>query len=139
MGDQIFFRGVNEIFFGRRFTQIYTDRWFFERIFRFRQFLCMETENFVLPDLTRAIIGASMEVADGLGGGFLEKVYERALVIELAERGIVGEPQVRFSVHFKGRLVGEYVADLVGGGWGSITSSVSARPRFVRRWILRGG
>lgn len=93
----------------------------------------METEDFVLPDLTRAIIGASMEVADRLGGGFLEKVYERALVIELAERGIVVEPQVRFPVHFKSRLVGEYVADLVGGGWGSITSSVSARPRFVRR------
>lgn len=82
----------------------------------FWHFSYMETQNFVLPDLTRAIIGASMEVANGLGGGFLEKVYERALVVELTERGIAFEQQVRFPVHFKGRLVGEYVADLVING-----------------------
>ncbi len=76
----------------------------------------MVTEKLVLPDLTGAIIGAAMEVASGLGGGFLEKVYERALVVELTERGIASAQQARFPVHFKSRLVGEYVADLVVGG-----------------------
>ena len=52
-------------------------------------------------------------VANVLGAGFLEKVYERALIRELACRGVSAKPQVSFPVSYKGHYVGEYVADLV--------------------------
>lgn len=45
--------------------------------------------------------------------GFLEKVYERALLKELALRGLKAETQVHFSVNYKGQLVGGYVADVL--------------------------
>jgi GxxExxY protein len=48
-----------------------------------------------------------------LGAGFLEKVYERALIRELAARGLVAEAQVGYSVDYKGHCVGQYVADLL--------------------------
>ena len=63
-------------------------------------------------DLTEAVIGAAFEVANVLGTGFLEKVYERALVRKLASRDGNAKPQVSFRVCYKGHYVGEYVADL---------------------------
>jgi GxxExxY protein len=48
-----------------------------------------------------------------LGAGFLEKVYERALIRELALRGVAAKAQVSFPVCYKGFCIGEYVADLV--------------------------
>jgi GxxExxY protein len=64
-------------------------------------------------DLTEAVIGAAFEVANVLGAGFLEKIYERALIQELSIRGITAEAQVSFSVRYKGQYLGEYLADLV--------------------------
>ncbi|HYZ83524.1 MAG TPA: GxxExxY protein [Bryobacteraceae bacterium] len=64
-------------------------------------------------ELTEAVIGAAFEVSNQLGAGFLEKVYERAMVRELALRGIDAKSQIPFRVCYKGTLVGEYVADLV--------------------------
>lgn len=49
----------------------------------------MET-RLLHEELTRQIIGAAMEVHNTLGGGFLEKVYENALAIELRKRGLSG-------------------------------------------------
>jgi GxxExxY protein len=66
-----------------------------------------------LNALSGNVIGAVYEVANGLGAGFLEKVYERALMRELALRGIRVVAQVPFSVSYKGQRVGEYFADLV--------------------------
>jgi GxxExxY protein len=63
--------------------------------------------------LTERVISAIYEVSNVLGAGFLEKVYEKALVRELALRGLKAETQVHFSVTYKGQCVGEYVADLV--------------------------
>ena len=63
--------------------------------------------------LTEAVIGAAFEVSNTLGTGFLEKVYERALVRELGEQGIRVESQVPFSVFYKGHCVGEYFADIL--------------------------
>jgi GxxExxY protein len=51
-----------------------------------------------------------------LGAGFLEKVYERALVRELVLRGFNAEAQVCFPVCYKGKCIGEYLADLVVEG-----------------------
>src|SRR5882672_4909819 len=65
------------------------------------------------PDLTEAVIGSAFEVANVLGAGFLEKVYERALIRELALRGVSAKRQVSFPVSYKGQYVGEYIADLV--------------------------
>jgi GxxExxY protein len=65
---------------------------------------------------TAAIIGAAMEVSNTLGAGFLEKVYRRALSAELRMRGERVEEEVRYAVGYKGRCVGEYVADMVVGG-----------------------
>lgn len=64
-------------------------------------------------DLTEAVIGAAFEVANVLGAGFLEKVYERALIRELALHGVSAKAQVSFPVCYKGQYVGEYLADLV--------------------------
>jgi GxxExxY protein len=63
-------------------------------------------------DLTEAVIGSAFEVANVLGTGFLEKVYERALIRELALGGVIAKAQVSFPVCYKGHYVGEYVADL---------------------------
>ncbi len=66
-------------------------------------------------DLSEAVIGSAFEVANVLGAGFLEKVYERALLRELVLRGVSARSQVSFPVCYKGQYVGEYVADLVIG------------------------
>ncbi|MFN7937338.1 MAG: GxxExxY protein [Bryobacteraceae bacterium] len=62
---------------------------------------------------TEAILGAAFEVSNGLGTGFLERVYEGAMLIELQLRGLKVEQQVRYPVNYKGKQVGNYVADLV--------------------------
>jgi GxxExxY protein len=64
-------------------------------------------------ELTEAVIGAALEVSNVLGAGFLEKVYERALIRELTLRGLGVKAQARFPVFYKGKCVGEYVADLL--------------------------
>ena len=63
--------------------------------------------------LTEGVLGAAFEVLNILGPGFLEKVYERALLKELSLRGITAKSQVSFPVHYKGHYIGEYIADLV--------------------------
>ena len=63
--------------------------------------------------LTEGVLGAAFEVINILGPGFLEKVYERALLKELSLRGISSKSQVSFPVHYKGHYIGEYVADLL--------------------------
>lgn len=66
-----------------------------------------------LSDLTYAINGAVFEVNKILGPGFLEKVYENALIIELTNRGLKAESQVPLSVRYKDNIVGEYFADVL--------------------------
>jgi GxxExxY protein len=63
--------------------------------------------------LIEAVVGAAYEVSNVLGAGFLEKVYERALLRELTLRGLMTKSQVMFPVVYKGQCLGEYVADLV--------------------------
>lgn len=64
-------------------------------------------------ELTEIIIGAFYAVYNGLGYGFLEKVYENALAHELTKRGLRVKQQERIFVHYDGRLVGEYYADIL--------------------------
>ena len=66
--------------------------------------------------LTEVVLGAAFEVANVLGSGFLEKVYERSLARELLSRGVGCDTQVCLPVCYKGVPVGNYVADLVVRG-----------------------
>ena len=66
-----------------------------------------------LNQLFERVVGAVYEVANSLGAGFLEKVYERALRTELCFRGIKVEAQVPLQVFYKGTNVGDYYADLL--------------------------
>jgi GxxExxY protein len=63
--------------------------------------------------LTERVIGAILEVSNTLGAGFLERVYQRALLTELGLRGIQAASQASFTVTYKGHAVGEYVADIL--------------------------
>ena len=64
-------------------------------------------------DLTYRTRGAIFEVNRILGSGFLEKVYENALLIELKERGLKASAQHPIKVRYKDIVVGEYFADVV--------------------------
>ena len=66
-----------------------------------------------LNSLTEAVLGAAFEVSNTLGAGFLEKIYERALVNELALRGITAATQVGYPVVYKRQIIGEFQPDLV--------------------------
>jgi GxxExxY protein len=66
-----------------------------------------------INDITYAINGAVFEVNNILGPGFLEKVYENALLVELKKRGLKAKNQVPITVSYKGEAVGDYVADLL--------------------------
>jgi len=71
------------------------------------------SEEFKHTDITEKIIGAAYEVHNVLGFGFLEKVYENALAIELKQQGLSVRQQQPVQVFYKGHLVGDYVADLI--------------------------
>jgi GxxExxY protein len=66
-----------------------------------------------LEEITYEIRGAIFEVNKVLGYGFLEKVYENALVIEIKKRGLEAKSQVPIEVDYKGETVGEYFADII--------------------------
>ena len=69
--------------------------------------------NFKYGEITEQILGAAFEVHNTLGCGFLEKVYENALVYELRQRGLKAETQKEVKVYYKKQEVGIYVADLI--------------------------
>lgn len=64
-------------------------------------------------DLTGTIIGVCYDVANELGHGFLESVYQRALAMALVDKGLSVAQQVPLKVSFRGQVVGEFLADIV--------------------------
>jgi GxxExxY protein len=64
-------------------------------------------------ELTNVIIKTFYEVYNELGYGFLEKVYQNSLFLELKNKGFKVEAQKKISVYYKGIEVGEYYADLI--------------------------
>ena len=64
-------------------------------------------------DLTEKIIGAFFKVNKVLGYGFLEKVYENAMKIELEHLGLNVQQQKNIKVYYENKIVGEYYADLL--------------------------
>ena len=67
-------------------------------------------------ELTGKILECAFAVHNSLGAGFLEKVYENALVLELRSSGIACEQQRPLKVTYKGAVVGDYQADMVVEG-----------------------
>jgi GxxExxY protein len=64
-------------------------------------------------ELTERIIAAYYQVYNTLGWGFLERVYQNALFLELKKQQMSVVPQARIEVRYKGTVVGEYFADLL--------------------------
>jgi GxxExxY protein len=75
--------------------------------------------------ITREIIGAAIAVLNELKPGLDEKLYENALVVELAALGHAADQQREYPVHFKGHFIGKLVPDLIVDG------AVIADPKVV--------
>ncbi len=82
-------------------------------------------------DTTEAIIGAAFEVHGQLGYGFLERVYQRALQVELLRRGLTAELEKRIQVRYKDVVVGDYDADLIVDACVAVEIKVS--PQYDKR------
>jgi GxxExxY protein len=66
--------------------------------------------------VTEKIIGAAHRVSNTLGDGFLEKLYENAMVVELRKAGLQVEQQRPVQVRYDGEIIGDYVADILVEG-----------------------
>jgi len=75
--------------------------------------LAADQTPFPRKEITEAIIGAAFEVHRHLGYGFLERVYQRALQVELVRHGFRAELEKRISVRYKDTIVGDYDADIL--------------------------
>ncbi|HEY3245336.1 MAG TPA: GxxExxY protein [Phycisphaerae bacterium] len=73
----------------------------------------MDDRDYPHQALTEAIIGAAIAVHRELGPGFLESVYEAALMIELRARGLTVARQVAFPICYRGQQVGKHVVDIL--------------------------
>jgi GxxExxY protein len=69
--------------------------------------------TYLHSETTEKIIKAYYKVYNTLGYGFLEKVYEKAMMIELKKVGLHAERQVSIKVYYEGEMVGEYYADII--------------------------
>ena len=70
-------------------------------------------ENYKYSEITNLIIGAFYNVYNNLGYGFLEKVYENSMIIELRKLGLNCTKQYPISVFYDNTVVGEYFADII--------------------------
>ena len=73
----------------------------------------MEEEAKRIKEVAEKVIGCAYAVSNGLGAGFLEKVYENALAHEMRKSGLKVETQHPIIVRYDGVIVGEYAADLL--------------------------
>lgn len=72
-----------------------------------------ENKNIIYKDLSYKIVELALEVHNELGCGFLEKVYENALMILLDREGIPAKQQAPADVYFQNKVVGQYFADIL--------------------------
>ncbi|HJT35551.1 MAG TPA: GxxExxY protein [Pirellulales bacterium] len=82
-------------------------------------------ERLIHAELSESIIGAAMTVLNALKPGLDEKLYERALTIELIKKGHRVDQQQRFPVYYDGSLIGTLIPDLV------VDSAVIVDPKVV--------
>jgi GxxExxY protein len=76
----------------------------------------MDADESRLNEITERVIGCAYVVANTLGHGFLEKVYENALAHELRKAGLAVEQQRSIKIRYDGVVVGDYMADLLVEG-----------------------
>ncbi|PYJ16362.1 MAG: GxxExxY protein [Verrucomicrobia bacterium] len=74
---------------------------------------------------------AAFDVHCELGYGFLERVYQRALQVELKRRGVAAEIERRIQVQYKGVIVGDYDADLIADG--CVAVEIKINPQYDKR------
>ncbi len=82
-------------------------------------------------EITEKIIGGAFEVHTQLGYGFLERVYQGALQVELIRRGATAEIEKRIQVFYKGVVVGDYDADLIVDG--CVVVEIKIAPEYDKR------
>ncbi len=70
-------------------------------------------DTLLFKELSYKIIGLAMQVHKELGHGFLEKVYENALMVLLLQEGVRALQQASINVLFRGKIIGEYFADIL--------------------------
>ncbi len=70
-------------------------------------------QDFKYKELTEKIIKIFYRVYNNLGYGFLEKVYENAMMIEFKKEGIFAVAQFAIKVFYEGEVIGEYYADIL--------------------------
>lgn len=63
--------------------------------------------------ISEKVIGCAFKISNALGIGFLEKVYQNALAIELANQGLAAEKEKAITIYYDGAIVGEYFADIL--------------------------
>jgi GxxExxY protein len=87
----------------------------------------MNADKDQLDSLTERVLGAVFEVTNTLGAGFLEKVYQRALLTELGLRGLRATAEASFTLTYKSHSAGEYFADLL------VEDVLGVEPKCVER------
>jgi GxxExxY protein len=90
-----------------------------------------EKRKLLHEETTSRIMGAAFEVHDQLGYGFLERVYQRGLQLELLRRGAPAELEKRVRVHYKGAVVGDYDLDLLVDG--CVVVEIKVAPQYDKR------
>ena len=73
----------------------------------------INADNYMYTELTEKIIGCAFKVYNQLGAGFLEKIYENALAIELKDAGLSAQQQYPIKVYYNEIVIGDYIADIV--------------------------
>jgi GxxExxY protein len=82
-------------------------------------------------EVTEAIIGSAFEVYNDLGYGFLHRVYQRSLQVELLRRGFSGELERRATVRYKDIVVGDYDGDMIVND--AVLVEVKIAPQYDKR------
>ena len=88
---------------------------------------CRTDEKIIHEELSAKIIGAAMGVLNELRPGLDEKLYERAMIIELKHRGHCVSVQRSFPVSYRGELIGNLIPDLI------VDDAVIVDPKVVSR------
>ena len=82
-------------------------------------------------EITEAIIGSAFEVYNHLGYGFLHRVYQRSLQVELMRRGFRGNLEKRITVRYKEVIVGEYDGDMIVND--AVLVEIKIAPQYDKR------
>src|SRR5215813_8190000 len=90
-----------------------------------------EKRKLLYKETTSKIIGVAFEVHNQLGYGFLERVYQRALQVELLRRSATAELEKRIQVQYKGATAGDYDIDVLVDG--CVAVEVKVAPQYDKR------